>query len=113
MTELNELLDQAAQCCSELGARSENGAAAVHDVVAQAQALGNAAAQEAQRLHHDYTDAIAAIQHARDQLDGGVDHAARAVNDMASEALQAATAAKDTLVAMEGEVIHLAEARAA
>jgi hypothetical protein len=108
---MNQLLDEAVQCSTELAARAAAGVSAAHDVVEQAQALGTKAVDEAERLHREYTETLQAIKHAGQQSGQAADAAAQAVHSVTPEAIKAATAVKDMLVAVEVEATHLAETR--
>jgi hypothetical protein len=108
---LNQLFEEAVQRCSELGARAAAGVTAAHDVVEQAQALATMGVEEAERLHREYTETIAAIVQAGQASGQEADAAAQAVHSVTPEALQAATAVKDMLVAVEGGASHLAAER--
>ncbi|HXB55967.1 MAG TPA: hypothetical protein VN461_14370 [Vicinamibacteria bacterium] len=108
---MNQLLDEAVQCCAELAARAAAGVSAAHEVLEQAQALGTRAVEATERLHHEYTEAIAAVRRTGQQSGHAADITAQELNSVTPEAIKAATAVKDMLVAMEGEASNLAEAR--
>ena len=109
---LNERLEEAARGCSELAARAGGAASSARDVVEQAQALGTRAVDEAERLHREYAVTIQAIEHAGQQSGQAADAAAAALHSVTPEALKAATAVKNMLVAVGGEAKTLAEVRA-
>jgi len=108
---MNQLLDEAQHCCTELAARAEAGVSAARNVVEQAQALGTKAVDEAERLHREYTQTLAAIGQAGQQSGQAADAAAQAVHSVTPAALETATAVKDMIIAVEGEASHLAGER--
>ncbi len=111
MAEMNQLLDEAAQGCAELAARAETSASAAHDLVEQAQALGTRALDDGERLHHEYGEAITAIQQAANHAGHSIDAAARVVETVPQEALDAARSLQTMLTAAGGSLSQLAQER--
>jgi len=112
MTDLNDLLDAASGLSAELAARAEAGAAAAHEVVEQAHAIGLSAVDQIQQIHQGYAEVLAALEHAGAQSTQAAQAAAEKVHASASAAAEAGTAIKATLDGVEGEVVDLSSARA-
>jgi len=112
MAEMNQLLDEAAQGCAELAARAEKDAASAHDVLEQAQLLATRAVDDGQKLHAEYTAAIAAVEAASAHAGSSVAAAARVVQEVPAEAVTAAQALQ-TMLGKGGEALStLAQERA-
>jgi len=109
---LNDLLDEAAQQCADLAAKASAAATAAGEIVEQAQAIGLDAVNAAERLHREYAEAIAAVAHASTQTGDAGTVAGEHVHAVPPKALEAVTAVKDMLVAVEGDAIQFGQDRA-
>jgi hypothetical protein len=108
---LNTLFEEAGVLAAEMAARALSGATAAGEVVAQAQAIGLKAVDEAERLHREYTESVAALQHAAEQAVQAAAGAVQQVDALMPEARAAATAARDMLEKVEGGILHLGQER--
>jgi len=112
MTLFSDLVEQATQRSNELAAHAEavaSEAAAVLDGATQIELL---ARQEAEAVHKDMAEALAAITHAQEQVHEAAGQAGGVIDDIPARADTAEAAVKELLAAVREDVTHLSELRA-
>lgn len=109
--ELNQLLEEAAQRCTDVASGAESSAHAASAVAEHATALGNLAVHDADALHQEMAQAIDALHHAREQGTQAVNTAAELLHGLPARVEHAEGEIKALLEAVQADVQHLDEAR--
>ncbi|HET7746466.1 MAG TPA: hypothetical protein VFM29_04140 [Vicinamibacteria bacterium] len=108
---IDSLLEEAIQRCAELATRAEESAAAAADVAAHAQALDTIAEVEADALHREYQEAIAAVQHASATTATATEPSLVALRGVAERARASAENVRALLASVRNGVAGLTDAR--